>query len=69
MLKNDLMHSHLKVRAACKRLICAVNDNPSAFNGLEFQPVNRHAVKSKSFHEIGLAGMMVVVLSKILGWH
>lgn len=70
MLKNNTMHNHLKLRAACSKLRCAINDNPDFFASLEIpKSVARPVPKTKSFHEIGLAGMMVIVLSKMLGWH
>lgn len=70
MLKNDLMHSHYKVRSACKKLICAVNDNPSAFDGLEFVKKERQdQSKINSFRDIGFFGMAAILFSKLLGWH
>jgi len=69
MLRNDLMHSHFKVRSACKKLIKAVNDNPSAFDGLEYRPQITMPNKSKSFRDMGLAGMAIILFSKLLGWH
>lgn len=71
MLKNDFMHSNLKVRSACKRLICAINDNPSAFDGIILgeKTMRTERNKEKSIRDIGFIGMAVILFSKILGWH
>jgi len=69
MLKSDYMHTNLKVRSACKRLICAVNDNPSAFDGLEVCPIKREEKKTTQLRDIGFFSIMILTMSKLMGWH
>ena len=59
MRKDNLMHSHLKVRSACKRLNCAIEDNPDFFRGLKI-PANEVVRRERyALRNISIAGILL----------
>lgn len=69
MGKAEMKKSHDNLRAACKDMVCAVRENPSAFDGIRI-PTNTnvfdtHDNKQVSAYSVGALGLVIAALIRV----
>ena len=64
-----LMKSHLAVRKACNDAVCAIKENPAAFDNIKYEPAYIAKHKSNDYKRFGLIGIAVAGLIKYVGLH
>lgn len=69
MIKNNLKHSHLKVRSACKKLKIAIDENPDFFKGLKIPDANVSPLVANDrhlpFRNVSIAGLLLAFFVKV----
>jgi len=72
MLKasRKLKESHNMLRRECGNLVCALNENPDAFDGLEYDPPKRQykpVRHHRAIAHISIVGVGLAWLLRIIG--
>lgn len=65
--KESLMKSHIAVRQACNDAVCAVEENPQAFDNLTFKKHHVSKPLPSSYRHMGFVAITCAGIMKLLG--
>lgn len=65
MIKDKVLHNHLKVRSACKRLKIAIDQNPEFFKGLKMPANEARKPRYIPFRSLSVMGILLAFFVKV----
>lgn len=66
--KETVIKNHIAVRKACNDVVCAVYENPNAFENLVYvKPEIRKPLPS-SYRHLGIIGVAIAGVAKFIGY-
>ncbi len=70
--RHEFLRSTRQLKAACKDLVCALNDNPRALDGLDYEEPQRYEPRRERqvrYAHISIVGLSIAWIIKAIGLH